>query len=87
MTDNDILANQQVYCKELRRYAPSHTYKNDREIVESMRSSLNSNMQIPSYEEQWLIELIRTHIGVLAWQQLLLAIVTEKYPLQQQPIG
>jgi len=44
-------------------------------------------MQIPSYEEQWLIELIRTHIGVLAWQQLLLAIVTEKYPLQQQPIG
>lgn len=77
---NDVLANQQIYCKELRRWAPGHTYKNDREIVESMRSILDANMQIPSYEEGWLTELMRYHVGVLPWQQMLLKMVTEAYP-------
>lgn len=77
---SDVLANQQIYCRELRRSAPNHTYKNDREIVESMRSILDANMQITSYDESWLIELMRFHLGVLAWQQQLLKQVTEAYP-------
>jgi hypothetical protein len=78
---NDLLADEQFHCQEFRRHlAPDHTYKNDRQILESIRSILDANMQIPSYDESWLIELIRRKSGVLVWQQLLLKMVTEAYP-------
>ena len=77
----DTLENAQILCDELRKSAPQHTYKDDREIIESMRRILDLDMQIPSTDERSLIDLLHWRPdGVLKFQQALMKMVTEAYP-------
>jgi dissimilatory sulfite reductase (desulfoviridin) alpha/beta subunit len=82
----DQLENQQYFCEVLRKQAPNHTYKNDREIIESMRAILDLNMQIPSTDERFLIDLLHWK-GLLEFQQCLLRMVTEAYPRTAHSAG
>jgi hypothetical protein len=74
-----VLKNHQFFCAELRKSAPNHTYKNDREIVEGMRRILDLNMQVPSTDERFLIDLLHWN-SVLKFQQHLLRMVDEIHP-------
>lgn len=70
------LSGERFLCQDLRAWAPQHTYANDLEILLSMKSLLDLNMQIPSYEERWLVDLLhRAPGGTLKAQQTLLALI------------
>lgn len=75
----DELENQQFFCEDRRKYRENHTYKNDREIIEGMRCILDLNMQIPSTDEDLLIDLLHRK-GVLKFQQALMTMIMEEYP-------
>jgi hypothetical protein len=71
------LSNEQYRCENLRKSAPDHTYENDQQVFDGLKDILDHNMQIPSYEQKWLVELLDRSLGVLGCQKLLLSLVIQ----------